>query len=128
MWCRRFGPLVLVVLASLASADPKHTVPPEVNLIPDFQKFGILPRVQGDRDTCSLFAITALAEFECARNSQPPHPRLSEEFLTWAAKAATAHKQDQAMFYEAVQGLNRSADASPSPAPPAPSRPRQSSR
>lgn len=107
MWCRRFGPLVLVVLAGLASADPRHTVPREVNLIRDFQKFGILPRVQGDRDTCSLFAITALAEFESARNSQPPHPRLSEEFLTWAAKAATAHKQDQAMFYEAVQGLNR---------------------
>jgi len=30
----------------------------------------------------------------------------SEEFLIWAARAATAHKQEQAMFYEAVHGLN----------------------
>jgi mono/diheme cytochrome c family protein len=85
---------------------PTATLAGHVTLIADFEKFGLTPRVQGNRDTCSLFAITALAEFECARSSKAPHPKLSEEFLIWAARAATGHKQEQAMFYEAVHGLN----------------------
>ena len=32
--------------------------------------------------------------------------RRSTEFLIWAAKKATGKKQNQAMFYEAVHGLN----------------------
>ena len=58
------------------------------------------------RDTCSLFAVTALADFEAGRGSGGPHPSLSEEFAIWAAKKATGKTHDQAMFYEATRGLN----------------------
>jgi len=103
---RHLAIFALLALACSALAQAPDSLPDRVTLIPDFEKFGLTPRAQGNRDTCSLFAITALAEFECARSTRPPHVRLAEEFLIWAAKAATAHKQDQAMFYEAVHGLN----------------------
>ena len=67
---------------------------------------GLSPRAQGGRDTCSLFAITALAEFECAQKASPPPIRLSEEFLIWAVNRTRKVSKDQAMFYEAVHGLN----------------------
>jgi len=60
---------------------------------------------QGERDVCSLFAITALVEFESGRQKSEPSGRLSEEFLIWAANKATGRAGDQAMFYEAVHGL-----------------------
>jgi hypothetical protein len=84
----------------------QEPLPRKVSLIAEFQKLGLPPRVQGERDTCSLFAITALAEYECARHSPPPHRRLSEEFLIWAGNEASGLKGDQAMFYKAVNGLN----------------------
>ena len=60
--------------------------------------------MQGDRDVCSLFAVTSVADFKSARRS-PGHPScLSEEFLIWAARKATGKTHDRAMFYEAVQG------------------------
>ena len=75
-------------------------------MIADFQKHKLPPRVQGTRDTCSLFAITSLADYECARQGTSPSPPLSEEFLIWAGNEASGLKGDQAMFYKAVHGLN----------------------
>jgi hypothetical protein len=72
----------------------------------DFARLGLTPLDQGNRDVCSLFAITALAEFESAKTPGTPHHRLSEEFLIWAADRATGLTGDQAMFYKAVAGLN----------------------
>ena len=81
---------------------PRH----KVDLGAEFQQLGLTPLQQGDRGDCSLFAVTALVEFELARNSQMPPARLSEEYLIWAAHAGTRAPGDQAMFYEAVHGLN----------------------
>ena len=81
-------------------------LPAKIDLTPEYERLGILPELQGDRDVCSLFAITGVADFEAARHSLGPQPRLSEEFLIWAAKAATGKTREQAMFYEAVCGLN----------------------
>jgi hypothetical protein len=78
-------------------------LPAGVDLKPELDRLRLTARVQGNRDTCSLFAVTGVAEFEVGRES--PH-RLSEEFLIWAAKEATGKTHDQAMFYEAYQGLN----------------------
>ena len=48
-----------------------------------------------------------MVEFELAKSTSAAAPRLSEEFLIWAAHAASATKgDDQAMFYQAVHGLN----------------------
>jgi len=99
------GWALLVVMAGVARAGAAP-LPPKVNLVPEFRRLALAPRAQGGRDTCSLFAITALADFECARNTPPPHVRFSEEFLIWAANEATGRSGDQAMFYEAISGLN----------------------
>jgi hypothetical protein len=80
--------------------------PKTVSLVGEFQQLGLTPLAQGDRDVCSLFAITALAEYESNRHSASPKGRLSEEYLIWAANDACGKHHDQAMFYEAVQGLN----------------------
>jgi hypothetical protein len=95
----------LFAIATVAAAlgGPPGTV----DLGPEFQGFGLTPLPQGDRGVCSLFAITALAELELARSGPDAVNRLSEEFLIWAAHAASANaSKDQAMFYEAVHGLN----------------------
>ena len=102
--------LLITVLGGAAPGPdgPTVRVPPKVDLAADFEKLGFLPRVQGGRDTCSLFAVTALAEFECARDAAaaPPRAGLSPEFLIWASQEARGRKGDQSMFYEAVHGLN----------------------
>ncbi len=92
--------------ADSGSAQPGRVLPPKVDLGLEFDKLGLPPREQGDRDVCSLFAITALAEFDCARYMPRPHYRLSEEFLIWAGNQASGLKGDQAMFYKAVHGRN----------------------
>jgi hypothetical protein len=43
---------------------------------------------------------------ESARTAGSAHKRLSPEFLIWAARKSTGHKGEQAMFFEAVHGLN----------------------
>jgi hypothetical protein len=85
---------------------PHRPLPANVDLMPHLERLGLTARQQGDRGVCSLFAITGLIEFEVDRKLHGRPPRLSEEFLTWAAHEATGTTGDQAMFYEAVQGLN----------------------
>jgi hypothetical protein len=99
----------LTGLFAVATATAVRGEPPPatVDLGPEFQKFGLTALAQGDRGDCSLFAVTALAEIELARNAPDDVHRLSEEFLIWAAHAASATEaSDQAMFYQALHGLN----------------------
>jgi hypothetical protein len=81
-------------------------LPNRISLIPEFQNLGLSPRAQGKRDTCSLFAITALAEVEYAKNNPAPPMPFSEEFLIWAVNRTRRVTKDQAKFDEAVRGLN----------------------
>jgi hypothetical protein len=97
------GMLLLFVLLPVQARDD---LPSKASLIAEFQKLGLTPRAQGERDTCSLFAITALAEYACARQAPQARQRLSEEFLIWAGNAASGLKGDQATFFKAVNGLN----------------------
>jgi hypothetical protein len=107
--CAVFVVAVLALGAFLRESEraraDEEVLPRQVDLRPQFEKFGLAPLAQGRRDVCSLFAVTGVAEFELAR-SHPDQPRrLSEEFLTWAANESTGLKGDQAMFVEAVHGL-----------------------
>jgi hypothetical protein len=96
--------LFAVAGAAAVRGDP---LPVTVDLGPEFQKFGLAALQQGDRGDCSLFAVTALAEFELAKSAPGDVTRLSEEFLIWAAHAASATEaNDQAMFCQALHGLN----------------------
>src|SRR5450755_596432 len=93
--------------ASVTVAAALGAPPNKVDLGPEFERFGLTALQQGARGDCSLFAITALVELEMAKSSPNNVKRLSEEFLIWAAHAASATKaDDQAMFYQAVHGLN----------------------
>ncbi len=100
------------LLAGLAMAQPDLRLPPHghlpvrVDLMPDLERLELTARVQGNRDTCSIFAVTGVAEFELGRESHRRPSRLSEEFLIWAANKASGMTGDQAMFYKAVHGLN----------------------
>jgi Papain family cysteine protease len=96
----------LFLLRGIDTACGQERIPKTVSLIGEFQKLGPAPSPQGDRDVCSLYAITALAEFESNRHSARPKGRLSEEYLIWAANDACGKHHDQAMFYEAIHGLN----------------------
>jgi hypothetical protein len=110
------GRLLLVfgawLLAGFAVAEtegraPAHgQLPASVDLMPAIERLGLTARLQGARDTCSLFAVAGMAEFEVARQSHRRPARFSEEFLIWAGNKASGENEDQAMFYKAVQGLN----------------------
>jgi hypothetical protein len=95
----------LFLVAGAAGVQPA-SLPAKVDLVPEYKKYALAPQAQGDRDVCSLFAITSLADFEISREHRVEFRRLSPEFLIWAAHQATGHKDEQAMFYEAVHALN----------------------
>ena len=103
---RVLGLLGLIAAGGIALAGTRDPLPREADLCPELGRLGLTARSQGGRDTCSLFAVTALAELECARATPNQPKRLSVEFLIWAANEATGRGGDQAMFYEAVHGLN----------------------
>ena len=101
----------LWLLAGFAVAQTDVPLPPghlpgSVDLMPEFERLGLTARLQGDRGDCSLFAVTGAVEFEVGREEHRQPSRLSEEFLIWAAHKATGTTGDQAMFYEAVHGLD----------------------
>jgi hypothetical protein len=110
--CTYVGNIVLMMTLGITSEMKARSaaavdLPAESNLVPEFSRLGLRPRAQGNRDVCSLFAITALAEFESGRREPESSGPLSEEYLIWAANNAKpkSHTSDQAMFYEAVAGL-----------------------
>ena len=74
------------------------------DLRPALESFGITPRVQGGRGTCSVFALTQAIEFATAKRSGKG-PRLSEEFLNWASNKATADTEDGGFFSDLWKGF-----------------------
>lgn len=98
--------VILLCFIPVIAFGQQEKRPTRVDLVPQFEKLGLIARDQGKRDTCSSFAITALAEFEFNQTRPNDVVRLSEEFLVWAANDSTGLRADQAMFYEAVHGLN----------------------
>jgi hypothetical protein len=99
---------VALMAATQAGGPPAGAaLPARVDLVPEFVRLGLTARAQGARDVCSLFAVTALAEFESGRSARRPASRLSVEYLIWAANEATGRTGDQAMFYEAEAGLEK---------------------
>ncbi|WP_425397194.1 C1 family peptidase [Aeoliella sp.] len=99
-------PLALLALLVGVPTTSAEQLPASVDLRSQFESFGLECWHQGERNTCSLFAITACANYAWLTAGETTSPSLSEEFLVWAANEATGRRGDQAMFYEAVQGLN----------------------
>lgn len=78
--------------------------PDSVDLRPALTKWGLKPRNQGSRPTCSVFTFTSALEFAAA-NAQQHGERLSVEFLNWAANQTGRGARDGGFFSEMWDGF-----------------------
>ena len=108
---RSSGRCRVAAIAAIASLVAQFAVaapplPAKVDLTPEFQKLGIPAHLQGDTDVCSLFAVTGVADFEKRPAFARPAGVPLRGVPDLGGKEATGKTHDQAMFYEAVCGLN----------------------
>jgi len=73
------------------------------DLRPQFAKWGLLPKSQGKRPTCSVFVVTAALEFAAAQRHQAGFV-LSEEYLNWASNEAIGEHADGGFFSDLWKG------------------------
>jgi len=76
-----------------------------VDLRPILDNWGLAPRTQGSRGTCSAFVVTGALEYALA-SSERRGTRLSVEFLNWASNQATGHAEDGGFFSDLWKGFN----------------------
>ena len=69
-----------------------------------FHQWGFAPRRQGSRPTCSVFTMANALEFAVAKR-QGHCPRLSVEFLNWAANQAGGDTADGGFFSDLWKGF-----------------------
>jgi hypothetical protein len=114
----RFGPyrvckvllssaVFLSLLCSQArSGEPASgSLPANADLRPVLENYGFTACEQGARNTCSVFAMRDALEFAAAKR-QGRCPRLSVEFLNWAANKACGNKKDGGFFFEMWKGFS----------------------
>jgi len=75
-----------------------------VDLRPAFEKWGLGPRVQGNRNTCSVFTVTGALEYALAAR-RGRATRLSVEFLNWASNRALRETVDGGFFSDLWRGF-----------------------
>lgn len=85
-----------------AERHSEHSV--DSDLRPQFATFGLPPRGQGPRPTCSIFTTVAVFEFALAK-LRGRGQRLSVEYANWAANAATGRSDDGDFFHCALAGF-----------------------
>jgi hypothetical protein len=104
-------PLLVALLA--APSSPVHgagteadaaNLPPTVDLRPAFEKWGLTPRRQGARPTCSAFVVAGALEYAAA-SRQGRATRWSVEFLNWAANRACSDTNDGGFFSDLWKGF-----------------------
>jgi hypothetical protein len=83
----------------------QDTLPPQADLRPQFEKFGFARSQQGGRGTCSVFTMAGAIEFAIAKK-QGQTPRLSVEFLNWAANKTCGNQQDGGFFSDLWKGFS----------------------
>jgi hypothetical protein len=70
------------------------------------EQWGLTPRRQGARPTCSAFTLTTALEFAAAAK-QGRGPRLSVEFLNWASNAVLGQPDDGGFFSDLWNGFTK---------------------
>ena len=100
----------LLLSQSVPAAPPSGSAPDSgspassLDLRPAFEKWGLTPRVQGRRNTCSVFTVAGALEYALA--SKTNHAtRLSAEFLNWASNQAMRDTQDGGFFSDLWRGF-----------------------
>ncbi len=77
-----------------------------IDLRPQFEKWGFTQLKQGGRGTCSVFALAGALEFASARKLGNC-PRLSTEYLNWAANKTCGVDADGGFFSDLWNGFAR---------------------
>jgi hypothetical protein len=78
--------------------------PDAADLRPLLESWGMVRRQQGARGTCSAFTVAGALEFAVA-NRQGHTPRLSVEFLNWAANKTCGDTADGGFFSDLWKGF-----------------------
>ncbi|NUQ69424.1 MAG: hypothetical protein HUU17_01225 [Chthonomonadales bacterium] len=80
--------------------------PRRADLRAQFAKWGLHPKTQGKRPTCSVFAVTAALEFAVAQRHEAGCV-LSEEYLNWASNEAIGEFEDGGFFSDLWTGFQK---------------------
>jgi len=92
------------LFGSPARSDDSGSLPASADLRPALVEYGFTPTEQGARNTCSVFAMRGALEFAVAKR-EGHCPRLSVEFLNWAANKAGGNNKDGGFFSEMWKGF-----------------------
>jgi hypothetical protein len=88
---------------AVPAPSERAVLPGVVDLRPRFHEWGLGPRRQGPRGTCSVFTVVGALEVAVARR-QGSGTRLSVEFLNWAGHQAADRRADGGFFSELWDG------------------------
>lgn len=82
-----------------APAAKAASLPARVDLRPQMKEWGLTPRHQGRRNTCSVFTTAAVLEFAASKHFNEGQ-RFSVEYLNWACnQVINNHTQDRGQFF-----------------------------
>jgi hypothetical protein len=106
--------LIQMQAVPTASADEPASKPSEdavslpksVDLRPNLEKWGLPTRLQGKRDTCSVFVVSSAMEYALAKETGKG-TRLSIEYLNWTANKATNTNEDGSNFFDLLEGYGK---------------------
>jgi hypothetical protein len=90
--------------SQICSAPDSGSLASSIDLRPSFEKWELGPRIQGNRNTCSVFTMAAAFEYALASKTDRP-TRLSVEFLNWASNQALHQMQDGSFFSDIWRGF-----------------------
>jgi hypothetical protein len=90
--------------SQICSAPDSGSLASSIDLRPSFEKWELGPRIQGNRNTCSVFTMAAAFEYALASKTDRP-TRLSVEFLNWASNQALHQIQDGSFFSDIWRGF-----------------------
>jgi hypothetical protein len=81
------------------AAAPAVKLPAGVDLRPQMKEWGLVPRRQGRRNTCSVFATAGVLEYAASKHNQKG-TRFSVEYLNWACnEVINNHTRDRGQFF-----------------------------
>lgn len=87
------------------------------DLRPQIEQYGLGIRSQGNRGTCSVFALTFAQEFASAKKSGAKNLDFSEEYLNWIGDLAAEAKQDGGFYSDLNDGYTMYGNAPESAMP-----------
>ena len=96
--------IILLAVPHARAAATSENLPGSVDLRPAFEQFDLARGKQGGRPTCSAFTVAGAIEFAVAKR-QGHSPKLSVEFLNWAANKSCGDSEDGGFFSDLWKGF-----------------------